>query len=125
MAVVDVPPDFPPKWDLADPLPEGWTGERLRGLLDAARAVEPKDKRRLRAVDIGDFLSMDIPPREMVLAPVLPSQGLAMLYALRGVGKTFVGLGMAYAVATGGTFFRWITSTPTLTSWLLIRTLFT
>ena len=106
MAIVPVPPDFPPKWDLADELPESWTPERLRELLDAARPAEPKDSRRLRAVDIGDFLSMEIPPREMVLAPVLPSQGLAMLYTARGVGKTFVGLGMAYAVATGGRFFR-------------------
>ena len=112
VAVVDVPPNFPAKWDLADAPPEGWTVERLRGLLDAAPAAEPKDSRRLRAVDIGAFLSMDIPPREMVLAPVLPSQGLAMLYAARGVGKTFVGLGMAYAVATGGAFFRWQAPAP-------------
>ncbi len=112
MAIVLVPPDFPPKWDLADALPDDWTAEQLRELLDAARPAEPKDSRRLRAVDIGDFLSMEIPPREMVLAPVLPSQGLAMLYAARGVGKTFVGLGMAYAVATGGGFFRWQAPEP-------------
>ncbi len=112
VAIVDVPAAFPAKWDLADVMPEGWTAERLRELLDAARPVEPKDSRRLRAVDIGDFLSMEIPPREMVLAPVLPSQGLAMLYAARGVGKTFVGLGMAYAVATGGAFFRWQAPAP-------------
>ncbi len=48
----------------------------------------------------------------MVLAPVLPSQGLAMLYAARGVGKTFVGLGMAYAVATGDRFLRWQAPEP-------------
>ena len=36
MAVVDVPPSFPPKWDLADALPEGWTVERLSELLDNA-----------------------------------------------------------------------------------------
>ncbi len=112
VAVVDVPPDFPPKWDVADALPEGWTAERLRALVDTARSAEPKDNRRLRAVDIGDFLSMEIPPREMVLAPVLPSQGLAMLYAARGVGKTFVALSMAYAVASGGTFFRWQAPEP-------------
>jgi putative DNA primase/helicase len=112
VAMVPVPTDFPSKWDLADDLPEGWTPERLRELLDAARQVEPKDTRRLRAVDIGDFLSMEIAPREMILAPVLPTQGLAMLYAARGVGKTFVGLGMAYAVATGGAFCRWQAPEP-------------
>ena len=41
MAIVAVPPDFPPKWDVADALPEGWTVERLRELLDAARPAEP------------------------------------------------------------------------------------
>ena len=40
VAIVDVPPDFPPKWDLADPLPEGWMVERLRELLEAARPYE-------------------------------------------------------------------------------------
>ena len=50
---------------------------------------------------------MDIPPREHLLAPWLPCQGLAMIYAPRGVGKTFFGLEIAYAVATGQRFLRW------------------
>ena len=41
VAIVDVPSDFPPKWDLADALPEGWTVDRLRELLDNARPYEP------------------------------------------------------------------------------------
>ena len=49
---------------------------------------------------------MEIPPREMVLAPVLPTQGLVMLYAPRGIGKTVTALGMAYAVASGNGFLR-------------------
>ncbi len=88
------------------------TRQTIKVGFDAARSAEPGDERRLRAVNIGDFLSMEIPPREMVLAPVLPTQGLAMLYAARGVGKTFVGLGMAYAVATGDRFFRWQAPEP-------------
>ena len=67
---------------------------------------------RLRAVDIGEFLAMDIPPREMMLAPILPTQGLVLLYSKRGVGKTHVALGMAYAVATGGRFLRWQADKP-------------
>jgi putative DNA primase/helicase len=50
---------------------------------------------------------MDIRPREMLLAPVVPEKGLAMLYAPRGTGKTFLALGIAYAVATGGQILRW------------------
>ena len=41
MAIVPVPPDFPLRWDLANEMPEGWTVERLRELLDAARPAEP------------------------------------------------------------------------------------
>ncbi len=62
---------------------------------------------RLQAYSVDDFLGLDIPPREMVLAPILPLQGLAMLYSKRGVGKTHLALGIADAVARGGTFLRW------------------
>lgn len=72
----------------------------------------PPKGSRLRAVALREFLEMDIPPREMLLDPILPSQGLAMLYAPRGVGKTHVALGIAYAVATGGTFLRWKADRP-------------
>jgi hypothetical protein len=41
VAIADVPSEFPAKWDLADELPEGWTRERLRDLLDNARPYEP------------------------------------------------------------------------------------
>lgn len=67
---------------------------------------------RLRAAPLGEFLSLEIPPRQMVLAPVLPTQGLAMLYSKRGVGKTYLGLGIAHAVARGGSFLRWRALTP-------------
>ena len=57
-----------------------------------------KPKRLLRADTIGEFVQLEIPPREMILGPVIPAQGLVMVYAPRGVGKTLTTLGMAYAV---------------------------
>lgn len=62
---------------------------------------------RIRAVTLDEFLQLQLPKREMLLDPILPSQGLCMLYAKRGVGKTHVALGIAYAVATGGKFLKW------------------
>jgi putative DNA primase/helicase len=62
---------------------------------------------KLRAVALDEFLKRKFPPREMILSPLLPVAGLAMLYAPRGVGKTHVALGIAYAVASGGSFLRW------------------
>jgi putative DNA primase/helicase len=51
---------------------------------------------------------MSFPVREMLLSPILPRQGLCMLHAMRGIGKTFIALAIAYAVAIGGRLFgRW------------------
>ena len=58
-------------------------------------------------IDIAEFLARQLPPRENILAPWLPSQGLAMIHSKRGIGKTFVSLNIAYAVACGGSFLRW------------------
>lgn len=43
VTIVPVPPDFPPKWDVADAPPDEWTVERLRELLDAATPYVPGD----------------------------------------------------------------------------------
>jgi putative DNA primase/helicase len=64
-------------------------------------------KSRLRALGLNQFLALDIKPREMVLSPFMPTQGLVEVYAPRGVGKTHTSLGIAYAVASGGEFLRW------------------
>src|SRR3974390_2926379 len=62
----------------------------------------------LQAVGINDFLSLDIPPREMLLAPILPERSLAMLYAPRGLGKSWLALSIGLAVASGQSLLRWI-----------------
>lgn len=54
-----------------------------------------------------NFLDRVIPPREMLLSPIIPSQSLSMLYAKRGIGKTFLGLGIAHAITSGHAFLRW------------------
>ena len=64
------------------------------------------------ATDINAFLKMDIPPRTCLLDPWLPSSGLALVYAYRGVGKTFFALNVAYAVSTGQPFIGWQCPTP-------------
>lgn len=52
-------------------------------------------------------MTVQLRPRETVLAPVLFSQSLNMLFARRGVGKTHVGLGLGYAATSAGTFLRY------------------
>ena len=94
-------------------------GEAHELLLDEAqkrlgelKASTTEHKKGLRSIELRDFLGMELPYRENVLSPWLPAQGLCMIHAARGVGKTFVGLGIAYAVASGGQFLGWKASKP-------------
>jgi putative DNA primase/helicase len=69
-------------------------------------------RRRLKPLDLQELFELEIKPREMLLKPIIPEKGLAMLYASRGTGKTHIALGIAYAVATGTAFLRWSAPKP-------------
>lgn len=71
----------------------------------SAPAVDPDG--RIVVVNLMEFVTRDIPPRERILAPWLLTQSLNMIYAWRGIGKTHVALGIAYATASGGSFLKW------------------
>lgn len=66
----------------------------------------------LEAVTLFELLVRDIPPREYLLSPLLPRQSLTMIYSTRGLGKTFMAIHMAYAIATGGRLFDWEAPNP-------------
>jgi len=83
---------------------------RLVGQTPEYSTTPQKDS--LTVVSLDQLLSLNLPPREMLLHPFLPSQGLGMLVAQRGVGKTHVALGISYAVASGGKFFGWSAQCP-------------
>jgi putative DNA primase/helicase len=76
--------------------------------VDAVAAIQAP----LRAVGINDFLKLDIPPREMLLAPILPERSLAMLYAPRGLGKSWLALSIGLAIASGSSLLRWSVPRP-------------
>lgn len=67
---------------------------------------------RLRPLNLRDFLALELPPREMVIAPWLPAKGLAMIFAPRGIGKTLLGLSCAYAIAAGTKLLDWEAARP-------------
>ena len=58
------------------------------------------------------LLEKDLQPRTTILDPLLTRGTLAMLYGPRGLGKTFVALGIAWAVASGQGFLRWKATRP-------------
>jgi putative DNA primase/helicase len=78
-----------------------------RSMIPIREAVSEPNRQSLKAIGIADFLNIDIPPREMLLSSILPERSLAMLYAPRGVGKSWLGLSIGRAVAAGESLLRW------------------
>lgn len=82
--------------------------DRGRAFLDGIVSKEIKSMPApIVVVNLLDFVNREIKPREKILSPWLLTQSLNMLYAWRGVGKTHVALGIAYATASGGSFLNW------------------
>jgi hypothetical protein len=82
-----------------------------QGTLAGRKAAKPS-LTALRPITAHELLATYFPPRETVLTPWLPEKGLAMIYGPRGIGKTHLTLGVAYAIATGGPFLRWRAPKP-------------
>jgi hypothetical protein len=75
-------------------------------------AYVPAYTKGLKSLNSEELLSTRFPPRSLILKPWLPEKGLAMIFAPRGVGKTWVALSVAHAVASGGVFLRWQATRP-------------
>ena len=86
------------------------------GLQEVRRQLEDSEQTgggpALVSLNMGEFLSMSITERGYLLSPVLPVQGIGILYAPRGIGKTFAALSIAVAVASGGAVFSWRAPMP-------------
>jgi putative DNA primase/helicase len=105
--------------DLSESTAIGWRDERderLRGVTPHSATYQssyiPAYMKELKVLDGFQLLSAQFPPRRLMLSPWLPEKGLAMLYAPRGVGKTWIALGIAHAVAGGSEFLRWRAARP-------------
>ena len=66
-----------------------------------------QDQAKLVVLTLEELLKMPTPPRQNILSPWLAEQGLCMIYAARGLGKTWAALMIAYAVSSGGHFLTW------------------
>ena len=118
-ASVRMPPD--PKNDANSALQAGRLDEWMGSLIEvpeqfrcqeadpelAERQKEGLQKPPLVVLSLEELLVREVPPRRNLLDPWLPEQGLCMVYAPRGIGKTWFGLYVAYAVASGGSFLKW------------------
>jgi hypothetical protein len=65
------------------------------------------------AKSLNEFMRQDFPPPRMLLKPWLPAQGIVLVYALRGLGKTLWILTVVQALITQSTFLGiWEVSEP-------------
>lgn len=62
--------------------------------------------------DVAGLLAARFPPKVRLLSPWLTSQSLSMIYAARGLGKTHMAVGIAFALASGGEFLGWSAPKP-------------
>jgi hypothetical protein len=86
--------------------------ERQLEQLRASWVATNRNRPTLKSIEVHDFLALNIPPRQFLLKPILPQQGLAMLYGPRGLGKTQLSVGIAVAVASGARFLKWSVPAP-------------
>jgi len=66
----------------------------------------------LKAISVSELLRFEFKPHEYILEPWLTTQSLNMIFGCRGVGKTHISLGIAYAVASGGKILKWQSPKP-------------
>lgn len=78
----------------------------------STKAIDTGKAKPIKVISCSDLLSREFPPRRNLLEPWLPEQGLCLLHAYRGVGKTHTSMGVAAAVATGSSFLRWEAQQP-------------
>lgn len=79
---------------------------------DAEKCLEELYSKELEAITLGDFINEVIEPRVCILTPWLHERSINMVYAIRGVGKTFFALELAVTVATGGEFLGFKAEKP-------------
>ena len=75
----------------------------------------------MKRLSAPDLLATELPEREVILDPILARKSLVLLYGPRGLGKTFVALGIAWAAASGGSFLKWRASRPWRVLYLTAR----
>ena len=81
-------------------------------IMNTNKKLDNRKRYPLNVLTLEEVLNKEIAPRQNLLSPWLPSQGLCMIYSTRGLGKTWMALEIAYAVASGGSFLNWEAESP-------------
>jgi len=65
-----------------------------------------------KLIAANDFCKLELPPRKVYLGPWLAEGSINMVFADRGIGKTFFCLSCAIAIANGESFVTYSAPTP-------------
>lgn len=108
------------QWDEFQPLNKVLTEDELLTLKyqfdkeveDSIGKIPPEwnirtGSKGLKCISLSDFVRLDIPKAKDLLSSWLTEQSSTMIYANRGVGKTFFSLNCAYALASGKGFLKY------------------
>lgn len=104
---VILPDHLPPKWDLGDTVP---AAVDVHALLSSAVPVTAGLRRHILSAEELDELPIE--PREFVVEPIFVKGGLFMMYAERGLGKTWFALQASIDIAQGDDFFGFEVPSP-------------
>lgn len=63
--------------------------------------------KKLKIYSLEEFASLNLPPKEYMVDPIIPCRGLVEIYSRTGVGKTTFALTLGIAVALGKPFLKW------------------
>lgn len=66
---------------------------------------KPENQAEYSLVTLKDLVEMRLPPRQWVAYPLIQEKSLTMIYAPRGIGKTYVAMTIALGVAGGVNVF--------------------
>jgi hypothetical protein len=72
----------------------------------------PVQAEPIKALNVRALLELVVAPRDYILEPILRTRETGMLWAWRGTGKTYASLAIAYAIASGGSVFKWKAPKP-------------
>lgn len=63
-------------------------------------------------LDFSALMNMTPAPLEYIISPILPTQGICIIYAGQGVGKTLFSLNLAYGISGGKSFTKYTFPKP-------------
>src|SRR3954471_10508523 len=66
----------------------------------------------LAVLSAAELKATVFPPRPPVLDPLLSAGGIGLIHGPAGIGKSFLTLGIAWAVASAGSFLGWRAPRP-------------